>query len=207
MKKGTDFFTDNEEFNTLNNELTVKYDSITVSEIWKKIAACYDDIWAQYSGVNDALKKHLKYMIPYIAVYKVLYEDDRNDALELVIEQAKMNAIEKRKFYEGYSTRFPGLFIKKCRKMAKGFYAEKAGFEVELEETPPNECKFVIKKSPYLSICTENSCTELVKIFSDNDLYYFANLPKIAFKRNGNLESEEEPCEYHFTVREQVLSV
>ena len=207
MKKGTDFFTENEEFKTLNNELTVKYDSITVGNIWNKIAACYDDTWAQYSGVNDALKKHLKYMIPYIAVYKVLYEDDRNDALELVVEQAKMNAIEKRKFYEGYSNRFPGLFIKNCRKLPKTFFTEKAGFETEVIEGPSTECSFVVKKCPYLAICTENGCPELVKIFSDNDKDSYANRPKIAFKRNGNLEAEEEPCEYHFSIREQILTV
>ena len=57
MKKGTDFFNENEEFKTLNDELTVKYDSLTVADIWSKIAACYDDTWAQYSGVNDALKQ------------------------------------------------------------------------------------------------------------------------------------------------------
>lgn len=203
MKKGTDFFNENEEFKTLNDELTVKYDSLTVADIWSKIASCYDDTWAQYSGVNDALKKHLKYMIPYIAVYKVLFEDDRNDALELVAEQAKMNAIEKRKDNEAYSSRFPGLFIKKCRKLPKSFYTEKAGFEVVELESPSDECSFVIKKCPYNVICTENGCPELVKVFSDNDLFLYANLPNISFKRDGSLEAEEGECEYRFKLRDR----
>ncbi len=199
MKKGVDFFRENNDFKTLNDELVVRYDSYTVDEIWN---AANEQLYAleeKYRKTHKNLRPHLDIILPFIAIYKVLLEVCPDDAMTLVAEQSKMNAIRERKAIVELCNKKPQQFFKECKSMAKKDFSDKALFNCSVTEESKNTFTFEITENAYLIICTGNGCPELAQIFNDRFTYLYSHLPEVKFKRSGTLCSipvqPEEPQE------------
>lgn len=189
MKKGADFFKDNEDFKTLNDELIVRYDSYTVDGIWAQANENLEALEEKYKKTHRNLRPHLDIILPFIAIYKVLMDVCPSDAMELVAEQSKMNAIRERKTIVELCNKKPQQFFKECKSMTKKDFTEKALFNCSVTEESKTSITFEITENAYLIICTGNGCPELARIFNDRFTYLYSHLPEVKFKRSGTLYS------------------
>ena len=187
MKKGEDFFKDNADFKTLNDELIVRYDSYTVDGIWAQANENLMALEEKYKKTSKNLRPHLDIILPFIAIYKVLTDVCPDDAMTLVAEQSKMNAIRQRKAIVELCTKKPQAFFKECKSMTKKDFSEKALFNCSVTEETKTSFTFEITENAYLIICTGNGCPELAQIFNDRFTYLYSHLPEIKFKRTGTL--------------------
>ena len=187
MKKDGNFFIDNDDFKTLNDELIVRYDSYTVDGIWAQADENLSALEEKYRKTHRNLRPHLDIILPFIAIYKVLLNVCPSDAMELVAEQSKMNAIRERKAIVELCNRKPQQFLKECRSMTKKDFSEKALFSCSVTEETKTSFTFEITENAYLIICTGNGCPELAQIFNDRFTYLYSHLPEIKFKRTGTL--------------------
>lgn len=190
MKKGVNFFMDNGDFKTLNDELVVRYDSYTVEEIWEKANSNLQQLEEKYKKTHKSLRPHLDIILPFISIYMVLLEACPENAMELVAEQSKMNAIRERKAIVDLCNKKPQQFFKECKSMAKKDFSDKALFNCTVTEESKNSFTFEITENAYLIICTGNGCPELAQIFNDRFTYLYSHLPGVAFKRSGALTSD-----------------
>ena len=187
MKKGENFFEGNDDFRTLNDELVVRYDSYTVDGIWAQANDNLLELEEKYKKTNRNLRPHLDIILPFIAIYKVLLDVCPPDAMDLVAEQSKMNAIRERKAIVELCNKKPQTFLKECKSMTKKDFSEKALFNCSITEESKTSFTFEITENAYLIICTGNGCPELAQIFNDRFTYLYSHLPEVKFKRTGNL--------------------
>lgn len=193
MKKTGDFFKDNADFKTLNDELVIRYDSYTVDDIWTSANETLDALEEKYKKTHRSLRPHLDIMLPFIAIYRVLLEVCPESALELVAEQSKMNAIRERKAIVDLCNKKPQQFFKDCKNMAKKDFTDKAMFNCNITEDSKNSLTFEITENAYLIVCTGNGCPELAQIFNDRFTYLYSHLPEVKFKRTGTLAPSPRP--------------
>ena len=207
MKKDENFFKDNADFSTLNDELVVRYDSYTVDGIWAQANENLSALEEKYRKTHRSLRAHLDIILPFIAIYKVLLDVCPSDAMELVAEQSKMNAIRERKAIVELCSKKPQQFLKECKSMPKKDFSEKALFNCSVTEETKTSFTFEITENAYLIICTGNGCPELAQIFNYRFTYLYSHLPEVKFKRTGTLyvppKEKEEGEEYEEEGQEQ----
>ena len=192
MKAAENFYVSNEDYKVLDDELIVKYDSTTVSELWNRAENLRLDLTEAYEKSPRGIRKSLAKILPYLALYKTLLEDDSSDAYTLIAEQSKMNAIRDRKFYVQQAEKNPRNVIKLLAKTLKSEYSEKFGFTIIADEKEKENLRVRIVENPYEAACAENGCPELARIFYDRISYLFANLPGLHFKIELESELESE---------------
>ena len=185
---GTDFFDGNEDFKTLNDELIVKYDSATVESLWKKISQTRENLLAHYAGEKKNVRAVLERLIPYVACYLVLRDDNPDDAMELVAEQSKANAVRKRRWFEAYAKKHPKLYNWKFRGDAKNWFDTQAGFSLAFKGSEKNECAFEVSGGPYGDLCRDADCPELEEVFLAFDRFAFQGLPDVKFSQIASPE-------------------
>lgn len=196
MKSAANFYISNEDFKVLDDELIVKYDSTTVAELWERAEKLRADLTASCERLPKHVRKALAKIVPYMAVYKTLLDDDPSDAYELVAEQSKMNAIRDREYYVQQAEKNPRNLIKLLAKTIRGEYNEKFGFGIGSEEITKDSLHIIVTENPYEPFCSENGCPELARIFYDRISYLLANLPGLLFKiglEKSSVGDEPEP--------------
>ncbi len=191
MKSAANFYISNEDFKVLDDELIVKYDSTTVAGLWDRAENLRADLTDSCERFPKHIRKSLAKIIPYMAVYKTLLDDDPSDAYELVAEQSKMNAIRDREYYVQQAEKNPRNVIKILAKTIKSDYNEKLGFEISSEEITKDSFHIVVTENPYEAFCAENGCPELARIFYDRINYLLANLPGLIFKMDAKFIAPE----------------
>ena len=196
MRAAENFYTPNENFKVLDDELIVKYDSRTVAEIWSRAEKMRLSLDEAYGKYPRGIRKSLSKIIPYMALYKTLLDDDPSDAYELIAEQSKMNAIRDRKSYVQLAEKNPGNVVKMIIKTLRSEYGEKFGYKIIAEEKEKKNIRVRIVENPVESFCSENGCPELARIFYDRISYLLSNLPGLLFKiglEKSSVGDESEP--------------
>lgn len=196
MRAAENFYTPNENFKVLDDELIVKYDSRTVAEIWSRAEKKRLSLDEAYEKYPRGIRKSLSKIIPYMALYKTLLDDDPSDAYELIAEQSKMNAIRDRKSYVQLAEKNPGNVVKMITKTLRSEYGEKFGYKIIAEEKEKKNIRVRIVENPVEPFCSENGCPELARIFYDRISYLLSNLPGLLFKiglEKSNVGDEPEP--------------
>lgn len=196
MRAAENFYTPNENFKVLDDELIVKYDSRTVAEIWSRAEKKRLSLDEAYEKYPRGIRKSLSKIIPYMALYKTLLDDDPSDAYELIAEQSKMNAIRDRKSYVQLAEKNPGNVVKMITKTLRAEYGEKFGYKIIAEEKEKKNIRVRIVENPVEPFCSENGCPELARIFYDRISYLLSNLPGLLFKiglEKSNVGDEPEP--------------
>ena len=78
---------------------------------------------------------------------------------------------------------------------------ESAGFRNVFYPKKKGEFRMDITQCPYKTYLTEQGCPELTRLFCDNDVYSYGNLPNLSFTRTKTLGSGGDLCDFHLSVQ------
>lgn len=152
---------------------------------------------------NKYIKMHLhKNMLPVIAMYLVLKEDDlkTEDALQYVDEMMHIYRLKMQK-KNRIVAKFPfayGFFRFCCKRVVSKQYPA-AGWNIEWITLDANEVHFNMKSCIYVDITSKYKCPELCSLFCANDDVVLAGYkPSIIFKREKTIARGQEKCDFHF---------
>ena len=154
------------------------------------------------NNIKDKSKNQRKTLIqtilPRIALYKAMIEDDLPDEdvynhmrkymIDKVAKEKHLSMVKMEKipfFYELYSN----IFLKVVRKTDLWESSQKQGkdyFDVTM------------KKCLWHTACKENGCEKLCHLFCDVDNVTYGNLKKLGFSRTKTLGYGKDCCDFHF---------
>lgn len=147
---------------------------------------------------KNQMKTLVKTILPRIALYKVMVEDEllKSD-VESYMRKYMLNKVAAKKhsstarmesmpgFYQIYSN----VFLKIMR-------------TTDLQESVQNHEKdsydITIKKCLWHTACVENDCAKLCRLFCDVDDVTYGGLKKIGFSRTKTLGDGGDCCDFHF---------
>lgn len=147
---------------------------------------------------ENQMKTLVQTILPCIALYKVLSEEDfseeniyqymRKYMIDKVAKK-KHSSTAKMELVPGFYSIYSKIFLKIMR-------------TTDLQESEQNEGKnyydITIKKCLWHTACVENSCANLCRLFCDVDDVTYGGLKKIGFTRTKTLGYGGDCCDFHF---------
>lgn len=147
---------------------------------------------------ENQMKTLVQTILPRIALYKVLSEEDFSEEniyqymRKYMIDKVAKNkhsSTAKMELVPGFYTIYSKIFLKIMR-------------TTDLQESEQNEGKnyydITIKKCLWHTTCVENGCANLCRLFCDVDDVTYGGLKKIGFTRTKTLEYGGDCCDFHF---------
>lgn len=147
---------------------------------------------------ENQMKTLVQTILPRIALYKVLSEEDfseeniyqymRKYMIDKVAKK-KHSSTAKMELIPGFYSIYSNIFLKIMR-------------TTDLQESEQNQGKnyydITIKKCLWHTACVENDCSNLCRLFCDVDDVTYGGLKKIGFTRTKTLGYGGDCCDFHF---------
>lgn len=147
---------------------------------------------------ENQMKTLVQTILPRIALYKVLSEEDfseeniyqymRKYMIDKVAKK-KHSYTAKMELVPGFYSIYSKIFLKIMR-------------TTDLQESEQNEGEnyydITIKKCLWHTACVENGCANLCRLFCDVDDVTYGGLEKIGFTRTKTLGYGGDCCDFHF---------
>lgn len=147
---------------------------------------------------KNQMKTLVQTILPRIALYKVLSEDDfsEEDVYEYMrkymidkVAAKKHSSTAKMELIPGFYLIYRNIFLKIMR-------------TTDLQESVQNHGEdyfdVTIKKCLWHTACVENGCAKLCSLFCDVDDVTYGGLKKIGFTRTKTLGYGGDCCDFHF---------
>lgn len=147
---------------------------------------------------KNQIKTLVQTILPRIALYKVLSEDDfsEEDVYEYMrkymidkVAAKKHSSTAKMELIPGFYLIYRNIFLKIMR-------------TTDLQESVQNHGEdyfdVTIKKCLWHTACVENGCAKLCSLFCDVDDVTYGGLKKIGFTRTKTLGYGGDCCDFHF---------
>ena len=168
--------------------------------IWKAAAVRLDAILEHYRSIPKGQRMHTdNFIFPAAAVYLTLKESaDAQKAYDIIEQAAIANCAEmnRRLVKMMMLPGMPSLFIHAWGPVSRKMFGPASGFQNVFYPKKKGEYRMDIIACPYHRYFSELGCPELTKIFCDNDLRTYGNLPGIRFCRTGTLGTGKERCDF-----------
>lgn len=168
--------------------------------IWKAAAVRLDAILEHYRSIPKGQRMHTdNFIFPAAAVYLTLKESaDAQKAYDIIEQAAIANCAEmnRRLVKMMKLPGMPSLFIHAWGPVSRKMFGPASGFQNVFYPKKKGEYRMDIIACPYHRYFSELGCPELTKIFCDNDLRTYGNLPGIRFCRTGTLGTGKERCDF-----------
>lgn len=169
-------------------------------ELWNKAEQILASILLRYAGLSGRIRLHTdSFIFPSAAIYTALKDAIGKEAAYQVIakcsngKSAEIGAkIAKNMKLPG----FPSFFVSLWGPLTRTMFDPKSGFQNRFYPKKKGEYRMDILACPYQRLFTELGCPELTKIFCDNDLYSYGNLPGLEFCRSGTLGTGADHCDF-----------
>lgn len=165
------------------------------------------ELFKDNKDANKALQSHLGQILPCIAFYEVLMEQEggRKKALE-IYEKWSLCGIDKTAKSIQNVMKLPGLY-----KLIPGMFdymidklfGTKAGFENKKVENAEGFARDMIV-CPYVSTCKKYGYPELGQFFCKSDDICYGNMhPKLVWARTKTIGRGDEYCDFRLYIDKQ----
>lgn len=185
----------------MREDLILVYGNEKTEQIIRQATLDYNKLLNEYRNLPKAIKTHTSLIFAQVSVYRILKQDNPHQAMELMDTHSRKSGAKKRKMFL-MMLKLPvlkHLFIRIFTFCTKNMFGDKNGFQVKFRKTTKKELQFDIMKCPYCEYCTKCGCSELTKVFCDNDIYSYQNLPRLKFVRNETLGISGERCDFYYS--------
>ena len=170
-------------------------------ELWSKSTERLSDILTTYSHLPKEERLHPEgYIFPSAAIYLTLKEAVGQEKAYGVIEGAAIkltldtgNKLRKALKIPG----FRSFFVWVWGPMTKKMFGPSRGFQNVFYPKVKGEYRMDITACPYNRYFTELGCSELTKIFCDNDERCYGDLPGLKFIRTSTLGKGGDRCDFY----------
>ena len=171
------------------------------NELWKKATEKLDEIMKQYDTLPAGVQTHTHNKIfPSAAIYLTAKEAlGEKEAFAVVEGGAIKNCegIAKKLATLMKIPGFPGLFVKLWNPLTKKIFGPNNGFENTFYPKKKGEYRMDVNSCPYCQYFTELGCPELTRIYCENDIRVYGDLPHLKFERTGTLGTGAERCDFY----------
>ena len=188
----------------IKEELYNAFTQEDADDIWKRAGEKLDKIYAEHQGLPKGVAAHTDGNIfPSAAIYLSMKEKDPKKAFEVMRVSMKANS-EKAGASLAKSARFPGFtrfFLAMWGPVAKKSFGETAGFKNVFYPKKKGEFAMDITQCPYHTYLTELGCPEINRLFCDNDIYCYGNIPGLEFIRTKTIGNGDELCDFRLRLK------
>ena len=183
----------------IRKEIEKRLNSETALQVWIIAQEKLENMLEKYKGLPEGVQMHTHgFIFPAAAIYLSLKEKIPEQAFEIMQYTMKEKASKAGRSI-ARMTAIPG-FKKFCLKMwdsmSHKMFGETAGFKNIFYDCPKGEFRMDITQCPYNKYLTEVGCPELTRLFCENDVYSYGNLPGLKFTRTKTLGTGGVCCDF-----------
>lgn len=173
----------NKHFNSENTEI-----------LWNKICGKYLELVKSYEMPEDD-EDALYYILPSVAVYKVLQDNVISKTNELSIFK-EIYFIDGKRGHDYLVNRF-----REDESFLKGFPQDflrtVGGEKCEVISDTPAYTEYHVKKCRFVELTKELGCPEICRIFCELDTLMYTNLhPNLTFNRDKTICAGDDFCNF-----------
>ncbi len=153
----------------------------------------------EHSDDNEVLKEESYfYILPAIAMYKTMkdyYDDPLSLFRNMWLNGAHAGAEYLRDKAKDES------FIKEWISNVTPKNCDAGAFLFKIEHFCETETEYHVLRCPYVQMCREYNCFEIVTVFCDSDDISFGNIhPKLKWGRTKTIGRGDDICNFKFTI-------
>ena len=183
----------------IRHEIEKRLDTETSLEVWVLAQKKLSDMLKKYAGLPEGVQLHTHgFIFPAAAIYLSLKDKAPSQAFDIMQYTMKEKSTRFGKslarmcHIPGFKKFFLGMWDSLSRKM----FGETAGFQNIFYDSPKGEFRMDITQCPYNRYLRELDCPELTKLFCENDVYSYGNLPGLKFTRTKTLGTGGDCCDF-----------
>lgn len=166
---------------------------------WENACRLLNDFYRKYEDISEGEKNHTTgFIFPAAAIYLSLKKIDADIAFSIMRNVMKARSekmgkgLAKALKISGLKT----LFIKMWDVVSHKMFGPACGFRNVFYPNEKGSFRMDITQCPYNKYLTELGCPEITKLFCDNDVYMYSNLPGVRFTRTKTLGYGNELCDF-----------
>ena len=181
------------------NEIAKNFSTDETQKIWHDAQTRLQKMYNDYTDLAEGVKKHTdSYIFPAAAIYLAIKELDSQKAFEIVQKVMKEKALQSGKGFARFVKMPFGrrLFLKMWNTISHKMFGETAGFKNVFYPKQKGEFRMDITQCPYNTYLNKLGCGELTRLFCENDVYAYGNLPGMSFIRTQTLGSGGKLCDF-----------
>ena len=172
--------------------LTKHFDSDSAEKLWKQIVEKYSGLF-QKQNISEEDEDAVYYILPSVAVYRVLEESAVFDPLSIFREIYFIDGqrghdylVNRFREDEAFLKGFPQDFL---RTVGEG--------KCEVICVTPEYTEFHVKSCRFLELTKELNCPEICSVFCDLDTLMYTNMhPKLSYNRDKTLYAGDDCCNF-----------
>lgn len=172
--------------------LTKYFDSDSAENLWNQIVEKYSELF-QEQNISEEDEDAVYYILPSVAVYRVLEESAVFDSLSLFREIYFIDGqrghdylVNRFREDEAFLKGFPQDFL---RTVGEG--------KCEVICDTPEYIEFHVKSCRFLELTKELNCPEICSGFCDLDTMMYNNMhPKLSYSRDKTLYAGDDCCNF-----------
>lgn len=169
--------------------------------LWRKSTKRLDSILIRYQNLPKGVHTHTdSFIFPAAAIYLTAKEYVPAEKAYSIIENAAIRNTAAMGEKLAKMMKIPGmagLFIKMWDPISKKMFGESCGFKNVFYPKEKGAYRMDIIACPYYQYFTELGCSELTKIFCENDERTYGNLPGLKFIRTSTLGKGGQKCDFY----------
>lgn len=183
----------------IRKEIEKRLDANTSLEVWLLSKKKLEDMLNKYDGLPEGVQVHTHgFIFPIAAIYLSLKAKAPEQAFEIMqyTMKEKSSKFGKSLAKMTYIPGFKKIFLSMWDSMSRKMFGEASGFKNIFYECPKGEFRMDITQCPYNKYLTEAGCPELTKLFCENDIYSYGNIPGLKFTRTKTLGTGGDCCDF-----------
>ena len=168
--------------------------------LWQEATARLEEYLTRYSSLPKGVHIHTdNRILPSAAIYLTLKNVIGQERAYKVMEDAAVQICAGLEKKLRKLMKLPGmqsLFIKAWDPMTRKLFGADNGFQNVFYPKKRGEYRMDVTACPYCRTFTELGCSELTRMFCENDERMYGNLPGLKFERTGTLGKGAERCDF-----------
>ena len=168
--------------------------------LWRQAEEKLAALMTQYADLPKGMRFHTESRIfPSAAIYLTFKERLGEKTAYSVVENAAIELTDNLGKKLARMMRLPGmrsLFVRIWDPLVRKVFGENNGFRNAFYPKKKGEYRMDVLACPYQKYFTELGCSELTRIYCENDERTYGNLPGIVFERTGTLGKGARRCDF-----------
>ncbi len=172
--------------------------------IWADAHCRLQKMYDEHSDLPEGVRMHTDgFIFPAAAIYLAIKEFDTQKAFVIMQKVMKEKSLESGRKFANF-VRMPfgkKLFLKMWDSLSHKMFSDAAGFKNVFYPKQKGEFRMDITQCPYNTYLTAVGCPELTRLFCENDVYSYSNLPGLDFIRTQTIGGGGSLCDFKLALK------
>lgn len=186
------------------DEIGRNFTAEETEKIWADARLRLQKMYDEHSDLPKGVRLHTDgFIFPAAAIYLAMKEFDSHKAFSVMQKVMKEKALESGRKFASF-VRLPfgkRLFLKMWDTISHKMFSDSAGFKNVFYPKQKGVFRMDITQCPYNTYLTALGCQELTRLFCENDVYSYGNLPGLDFIRTQTIGSGGRLCDFKLAMK------